>query len=144
MEGCVVMSKLYENYLLLKKQDNSKLYLFKSGIFYLFLDDDAKIVSPILNLRLTNLNEKVLKCGFPVNNLNKYINLITSNGYEVNIIDSNNKEVYKSNDYISNENIKNFIKSISKIDTNLLSISEAYEKLDHISSKANEILKEMN
>ena len=138
------MSKLYENYLLLKKQDNSKLYLFKSGIFYLFLDDDAKIVSPILNLRLTNLNEKVLKCGFPVNNLNKYINLITSNGYEVNIIDSNNKEVYKSNDYISNENIKNFIKSISKIDTNLLSISEAYEKLDHISSKANEILKEMN
>ena len=138
------MSKLYENYLLLKKQDNSKLYLFKSGIFYLFLDDDAKIVSPILNLRLTNLNEKVLKCGFPVNNLNKYINLITSNGYEVNIIDSNNKEVYKSNDYISNENIKNFIKSISKIDTNLLSISEAYEKLDHISLKANEILKEMN
>lgn len=138
------MSKLYEQYLLLKKQDNSKLYLFKSGIFYIFLDDDAKLISSILNLKLTNLNEKVLKCGFPVNNLNKYINLINSSGYKVNIIDSNNKEVYQSNDYILNEDIKNFIKNISTIDTNLLSISEAYEKLDFISSTANKIIKEMN
>lgn len=57
------MSKLYERYLELKKQDSSILYLFKSGIFYIFLDEDAKKMSYILNLKLSNLNESILKCG---------------------------------------------------------------------------------
>lgn len=31
-----VMSKLYNEYLKLKEKDNNKLYLFKSGKFYIF------------------------------------------------------------------------------------------------------------
>ena len=54
------MSKLYEKYLVLKQRETNKLYLFKSGIFYLFLDDDAKKVSSLLNLKLTNLNKNVV------------------------------------------------------------------------------------
>ena len=77
------MSKLYKRYLELKKQDLSKIYLFKSGIFYIFLDDDARKMAGVLNLKLTNLNESVLKCGFPVNNLNKYLELIRNMGYDV-------------------------------------------------------------
>ena len=82
------MSKLYERYLKLKKQDSSVLYLFKNGIFYIFLEEDAKKMSSLLNLKLTNLNESVLKCGFPVNNLAKYSSLIQSNGYQVHIVET--------------------------------------------------------
>ena len=53
------MSKLYNKYLSLKQLDASKFYLFKSGIFYIFLDDDAKIVSEKLGLKLTYLNENI-------------------------------------------------------------------------------------
>ncbi len=60
------MSKLYKTYLILKNQDKNTLYLFKSGIFYIFLDENAKIISNILNLKLTNLSPTVVKCGFPV------------------------------------------------------------------------------
>lgn len=70
------MSKLYKRYLQLKQVDDSKIYLFKSGIFYIFLQDDAIKMSNLLKLKLTNLNETVVKCGFPVKNLNKYLDLI--------------------------------------------------------------------
>lgn len=33
------MSKLYQTYVALKVQDSTQLYLFKSGIFYIFLDE---------------------------------------------------------------------------------------------------------
>lgn len=35
------MSKLYDKYLELKKKDESKMYLFRCGNFYIFLDEDA-------------------------------------------------------------------------------------------------------
>ena len=68
------MSKLYDAYKYCKKNNNEErtLFLFKAGIFYLFLDEDAKIASNILNLKLTYLNDTVLKCGFPTSALNKY------------------------------------------------------------------------
>ena len=50
------MSKLYNNYLALKKENESTLFLFKSGIFYIFLDEDATKISNILGLKLTMLN----------------------------------------------------------------------------------------
>ena len=88
------MSKLYDKYLLLKKQNPSVLYLFKSGIFYIFLENDAKKMSLLLNLKLNNLNENVLKCGFPVNNLSKYASLIEKAGYELLIVVSSSPETH--------------------------------------------------
>lgn len=67
-------SKLYKKYLSLKIEDSSYFYLFKSGIFYIFISDDAKIISPLLNLKLTNLNSVIMKCGFPINSAEKYLN----------------------------------------------------------------------
>lgn len=54
------MSKLYQTYAALKMQNSSQLYLFKSGIFYIFLDEDAKLISTKFNLKLTNLNSMLL------------------------------------------------------------------------------------
>lgn len=60
------MSKLYEKYSQLKRLDSSKYYLFQSGIFYIFIDQDAIFMSSALNLKLTHLNNEILKCGFSV------------------------------------------------------------------------------
>ena len=35
------MSKIYNKYLELKEENNEKMYLFKSGRFYIFLADDC-------------------------------------------------------------------------------------------------------
>lgn len=137
------MSKLYERYLLLKKQNPSILYLFKSGIFYIFLEDDAKKMSLLLNLKLTNLNESVLKCGFPINNLSKYSSIIQSAGYEVHVVDSSTEKTHSSNDYILNSDIKKFVQKLSTLDSNTLSISEAYSLIESISQQAKAFVKEM-
>lgn len=42
-----------------------KIYLFKSGIFYIALEEDATFLSELLGFKLTNFNETVMKCGFP-------------------------------------------------------------------------------
>lgn len=135
------MSKLYEKYKILKSQNNSKLYLFKSGIFYIFLDDDAVKMSKLLNLKLVNLNQEILKCGFPVKTSEKYLNLIKLNNYEVDIIDSKSDIYYNSNDYIFNDMSKKFIKDISNIDYYNLSVSEAFELIKDITTRAKELEK---
>ena len=135
------MSKLYEKYKILKSQNNSKLYLFKSGIFYIFLDDDAVKMSKLLNLKLVNLNQEILKCGFPVKTSEKYLNLIKLNNYEVDIIDSKSDIYYNSNDYIFNDMSKKFIKDISNIDYYNLSVSEAFELIKDITTRAKKLEK---
>ena len=135
------MSKLYETYLFLKKsEDNNTLLLFKSGIFFIFLENDARIASNILNLKITHLNENIIKCGFPKNSLDKYLNLINQTSYKVKIIDSSNNTYYKTNEYVINEEIMQLLYKISKIDTYNLSIKEAYEFIDVIKSKAINLL----
>ena len=44
------MSKLSKIYQIFKKQDEDTVYMFKSGIFYIFLDTDAIKISNLLNL----------------------------------------------------------------------------------------------
>ena len=65
------MSKLYLEYLKRKKENNDKYYLFKSGLFYIFIDEDAKNINKITPLNITNLNNDIVKCGFPSNSLKK-------------------------------------------------------------------------
>ncbi len=135
------MSKLYEKYLLLKRQNPSILYLFKSGFFYIFLAEDAKKMSSLLNLKLTNLNNTVLKCGFPINNLSKYSQFIEDFGYEVHIVDLDTEQTHSSSEYILNSDIKNFIQKLSEIDSNTLSISQAYSFTENISHQAKKFIK---
>lgn len=134
------MSKLFEKYKILKLENSSKLYLFKSGIFYIFLDNDAIEMSKLLNLKLTNLNETVVKCGFPVKNANKYLNLIKLNNYELDIIDSINSPSYSNNTHLFNDNAKKFIKDIANIDYCNLSVSEAFTLLETLATKAKQLL----
>lgn len=87
------MSKLYKRYNELKATNDNQLYLFKSGMFFIFLDNDAKLVSNELNLKLTKLNDNIVKCGFPINSFEKYSNLLKERGFEFSIIDENSSIV---------------------------------------------------
>ncbi len=60
------MSKLYNKYLEKKKNNDEKVYLFKNGNFYIFLGEDAKIMSEELGLKLTKFCSESDKCGFPL------------------------------------------------------------------------------
>lgn len=134
------MSKLYEKYKKLKSENPSKLYLFKSGIFYIFLDTDAIKMSQLLNLKLTNLNETVSKCGFPVKNIDKYLHLIKLNNYEIDIIDSAISSTYSSKDYLFYDNAKKFIQDIAQTNYYHLSVSEAFAFIEEITARAKQII----
>jgi DNA mismatch repair ATPase MutS len=137
------MSKLYDNYLFLKTNENNSdntLYLFKSGIFFIFLDNDAKIASKLLNLKITYLTQSVVKCGFPLNSLEKYSNLLKQSSYEFKIVDTVKSTAYTINNYTINEKVKNLLSEISIIDSNTLSIKEAYNFIDTIQVSAKSII----
>ena len=46
-------------------------------------------LSKTLNLKLTKLNDNIVKCGFPINSFEKYSNLLKERGFEFSIIDEN-------------------------------------------------------
>ena len=128
------MSKLYQTYVALKVQDSTQLYLFKSGIFYIFLDDDAKLISSLFNLKLTNLNSAIMKCGFPTSQLEKYSNS------SFKIIDASDNSLYSPKDFVLNKNLKVFLEKISSVKAYDLSISAAYDFIDKISEESKLLL----
>lgn len=93
-----ILSSLYKRYLSLKIENSNNFYLFESGIFYLFIDNDAKFMSNILNLKLTNLNSQIVKCGFPTSHLDKYLKILKDMNYSnIQIVSSNSFLAYSQN-----------------------------------------------
>jgi DNA mismatch repair ATPase MutS len=128
----VFMSKLINIYNQLKQQDNETLYLFKSGIFYIFLDEDAKKISKEINLKLTNLNDNFVKCGFPATAIDKYFNLLNSTSYKIKIIDNINNLSFDFKNFVINESVQDLITKIKTVDINNLSVSEAYAFIEDL------------
>ncbi len=80
------MSKLYEKYLAKKAENAAKKYLFKSGNFYIFLAEDAKLMGDELGLKLTKFSNESDKCGFPVSELDKYLKFVKLLKYDLEIV----------------------------------------------------------
>lgn len=110
------MSKLYNRYKTLKNKENI-IYIFKVGMFYVILDDDAKILSKLLNLKLIPLNSEVNKCGFPVNSLKKYEKILKENKIKYKIIE----------DYEENKDLNQFLNKIKKYDIDNMTGIKALE-----------------
>lgn len=141
----IQMSKIYDKYIQLKSSSNHKentLYLFKSGLFFIFIDKDAQIISSLLNLKLGQLNDTIVKCGFPANSLQKYLKLLKSTPYRIEIVSSENDKPLASKDYLYGKEVKNVVEEIIKTNIDSLSISEAYNFLYDIQCKLNAIHKE--
>ena len=136
------MSKLFDIYTNLKNKDSNTLYLFKSGIFYIFLDKDAKIAAELFHLKITYLNENIIKCGFPVQSLEKYISLFKKFPYNFKIIDTTSNKIFPITDYLIHEDLLKLLVNISSVNTDNLSIREAYALLEEFKNIAKIILKE--
>ena len=128
------MSKLYDLYKLSKIKNPDKFILIKSGTFYLFLDDDALKVSDKLGLKLTYLNESVLKCGFPLLSLPKYEKMLKANSIDYLITGLN------LNNSNQNEIEKRVIEDLRLLDINNLSPIAAINLLKDFQEKLNSSL----
>lgn len=135
------MSKLLTTYTNLKKQDNETFYLFKIGLFYNFINEDASTMSNLLHLKITNLSPAIIKCGFPNNSFDKYMKILLSLPYKIKIIDSlENNTLFELKNFETNKKIKEFIFKISEIDVNNISITEAYSLLEDLQEEAQKLL----
>ena len=120
------MSKLYDNYLKLKQDDSSKMYLFESGKFYIFIDEDAKNISKITTLKLTNLTNDVLKCGFPSISIDKYLDIFNNLKLNIEVV---NKDKL---------GIEDIIKKIRNLDIDNITPMESLNILKELKECINE------
>ena len=122
------MSKLYMKYLEKKNIDKDKYYLFECGMFYIFIDDDAYKISKYVPFKITKLNENIVKCGFPKNSIDKYIEIFNNLELDIEIVNNNDK------DGINNK----IIKMIKDIDIDNISPLKAIEILYKFKELLNE------
>lgn len=127
------MSKLLKLYTNLKKENKEILYLFKSGIFYIALDDDALTLSELFNFKIIDLNEKSIKCGFPVNKISYYSHLLNLNNIKFKIIDPN------AHITINNNNFDSIINKILDINFDELTFKDAFFTLQEIQNELKNI-----
>ena len=98
---------LYEKYLELKKINNDVLYLFKSGKFYIFLEEDAITINKYTTLKLIKHANNVVKCGFPDNALDKYLSIFDNINLNVKLVEDID---------ISKSELEKYLDMISKLD----------------------------
>ena len=120
------MSKLYSKYLEHKALNPNILYLFKSGIFYMALNDDANRLSDALSLRVTNITDKIYKCCFPVSKSDFYFKTLESLNIDYKIIDPSQNVVLNYAEYKDNEKFNSIITNLIKLDLNKTSYQDAY------------------
>ena len=123
------MSKLYSKYSELKGNNPNTLYLFKSGIFFIALEDDARLLSEHLKLRITNLNENIVKCGFPISRQEHYLRILQAKEISFQIIDNTYGVIENYSDYMNNDKLKTIIQDIVNINFDEITFKQAYEIL---------------
>lgn len=75
-------------YIELKQQNSKTIYLFKNGIFFIALNEDAYSLSNIFNFKISNFTPTIVKCGFPCSSFEKYEKLFNACNLEVKIIET--------------------------------------------------------
>lgn len=140
------MSKIYDIYTNLKSNDSdtNALYLFKSGMFFILVGDDAIIANKLLGLRLSSFSSESFKCGFPSNSLERYTSLISNSQYHFKVINSNQCIAYTIKEYCIDTNILQLLNAICQINTDELSIKETYTCISRLQTIAKEILEAHN
>ena len=132
------MSKILKQYKELKEKDASSIYIFRIGIFYNILNEDAKILNEKLSLKITWLRPEIIKCGFPISSLEKYTKKLDNLQLQYKVIDDlpQNSNIV---DYSKNIEIKKILKKISEIDMNNTTFQQAFNILLEIQNKLKNI-----
>lgn len=133
------MSKLYSKYIELKRNNPNQIYLFKVGIFYLALDEDAVKLSESLKLNLGKLNDTVSKIGFPVASRERYVRLLEALSIPFKFVDDTYGVIENYSDYANNEKLKSNVSKVLSIDFDNLTYKEAFEFLLILQKELKEI-----
>jgi len=121
------MSKLYNKYIELKNKKDD-IYLFRVGIFYIFIGDDAIKMSEVLNLKCVAFTNDTVKCGFPIDSLEKYLKLLKANNIEINIVD----KIDNGYDCLTNNKLIKYINKLKKMDIDKINGVKALQLLDEL------------
>jgi len=133
------MSKLHQKYISLKNANSEFVYLFKVGVFYLALQDDAINLAEKFDFKLLNLNESVVKVGFPVSRLEYYTRIFQQSGIQFKIVDNTYGVIENYTDYLNNETLKEIVNGILEIDFNNTTFKDAFELLLSYQNKLKKI-----
>ena len=104
--------------------DSDLVYIFKVGIFYICIDADARFVADKLNLKITNLNDSIVKCGFPTNSSDKYFNLLEEKNIDFKVVDKNSSLNASSIEHT-------IINTIKKLDLNSITPIQALNMIEN-------------
>lgn len=126
------MSKLYNTYEELKKENSDLIYLFKSGIFFIALDKDAYTLSNIFGFKLSNFTPNIVKCGFPCSSYEKYSKLFNACNLDTKVVELSNSSTYEVVNYEKEQKINSILDKINSIDINSLSVKDAYEFIENL------------
>lgn len=132
------MSKLINKLIELKKHDASSIYIFRVGIFYNILNEDAKVLNEKLGLKLTSLSPEIIKCGFPISSLDKYTKKLDELQLKYKVIDDLPKNT-NIEDYTNNIEIKKILKKIKDLDMNNTTFQQSFNILLDIQNKLKKI-----
>lgn len=80
------MGRIYSKYLELKAINAEKLYLFKSGKFYIFVGKDCDTINNYIVLKKVKFCNESQKCGFPEQVLDDYLRVFKNHNLNIEII----------------------------------------------------------
>lgn len=127
------MSKFYNTYEKLKKENPDFIYLFKNGTFFIALDKDAHELSNLFGFKLTNFTPDIVKCGFPCSSYDKYSKLFSAYNLNFKVVElTNSSTTYEVNDYERYQKINRMLDKINSVDINSLSVKEAFNLIEDL------------
>jgi DNA mismatch repair ATPase MutS len=127
--------KMSEKYLDLKKEYSSFVVIIKSGIFYITLNEDAKILSYLFDYKVKD-NSDSLIVGFPTSSIDKVTNKLEELKLAYVIKKDNETYVSRHNDLTIDKYGKVIIKSGD--------IYEVDNRIENIINKLNNLKKTNN
>lgn len=133
------MSKLLKQYNDLKNDDASSIYVFRVGVFYNILNEDAKLLNEKIGLKITSLSPEIVKCGFPISSLEKYTKKFDNLQLKYKIINDLPQNTNIA-DYTNNIEIKKILKKITEIDMNNTTFQQSFNILLDLQNKIKNIL----
>lgn len=128
------MSKILNQYTKLKEENSDSIYLFRSGIFYIAIDDDARLLNEKLKLKITDFGSNSIKCGFPIKKIENYKTYFKNLSINYKFIDDLPKDI-NINDYINNIEMRKILKEINDININRINSIEALNILNNIQQR---------
>lgn len=155
------MGKIYNKYMELKNEHagSKEILLFKSGMFYIMIEEDAMISSKISGLKIIKFGKTGIKTGFPIESLNKFKGILDNvdNSYSFFLVEEENIEkgdnnsefnaydklekVVKENKVLKQKVLK-LVKQINSSNIYELSLNELSKYINEIEEISKDIVNE--